>query len=224
MESDNAYAYIGLGHLHYDFKEYQHALDYWEKMLELHPYDADIRVYTSLGNCHRKLKTFKKGLMYFDKALSMETNNFYALFGLADCYRGLNDQEKSLKYWLKILDLDSKNKVILTRVGDAYRGLAVYDQAEIYYKKALNIEFDIYAILGLALINKSVGKYEEAVTSLTNLIQNDPKNHRLYTETAECFLKMNRRDKALEILTEFQKQGIRNQHVLEMIEYLKQRR
>jgi tetratricopeptide (TPR) repeat protein len=34
MEVQNPYAIIGLGHLHYDFKEYRDALFYWEKMVE----------------------------------------------------------------------------------------------------------------------------------------------------------------------------------------------
>jgi tetratricopeptide (TPR) repeat protein len=176
MEENNSYAIIGLGHLYYDFKEYKDALHYWQRMLEVNRGHVDIRVLTSLGNCHRKLKTFDDGVPFFQKALKLQPNNFYALFGLADCYRGLNQQEKSLIYWNRILDLDRKNKVILTRAGDAYRCMGDLENAEEYYKKALNIEFDTYAILGLAMINKKKGHYQDALTSLKDLISNDPRN------------------------------------------------
>ena len=106
MEENNAYALIGLGHLHYDFKEYKDALFYWTRMLDVNPQNVDIRVLTSIGNCHRKLKTFDKGLIYFEKALEKDPDNFYALFGLADCYRGLNQQFRSIEYWNKILEQD----------------------------------------------------------------------------------------------------------------------
>ena len=86
MEEKNAYALIGLGHLHYDFKEYRDALYYWTKILEQSEELVDIRILTSIGNCHRKLKTFDKGIDFFKKALEIDQNNFYALFGLADCY------------------------------------------------------------------------------------------------------------------------------------------
>ena len=179
--------------------------------------NVDIRVLTSIGNCHRKLKTFSVGLAYFQKALDLEPNNFYALFGMADCYRGMNDQENSLLYWEKILKRDPNNKVILTRAGDAYRSMGDFDKAEAYYKSALNIEFDEYAILGLALISKLRGNHRDAIDSLEGLLKNDVKNHRLYTEIAECHIKLGEREKALEILAEFQQLGIRNGYVSDMI-------
>ena len=220
MEEDNAYALIGLGHLHYDFKEYRDALYYWTKMLDLNESAVDIRVLTSIGNCHRKLKTFDKGVYYFERALEMDPKNFYALFGLADCYRGMNQQYRSVEYWNKILELDPKNKVILTRAGDAYRNTGDYDTATEYYQKALNIEFDLYAVLGLALISKGQGKFEEAISSLTRIIQADPKNYRLYIDLADCYIKLNQKQKAIDVLQDFQKLGIRSQAVAEMLEKL----
>ena len=218
LEDANAYALIGLGHLHYDFKEYEAALTYWSRMLEVHGDNVDIRVLTSIGNCHRKLKTFTEGLHFFQQALELEPTNFYALFGMADCYRGLNEPESSLECWMKILDRDPNNKVILTRAGDAYRTMERFDEAVEYYNNALNIEFDEYAILGLALINKSRGNYQEAIDSLKGLLKNDVKNHRLYTEIAECFLSLGRRDEALAILSEFQRLGIRNVYVQNLLD------
>ncbi len=223
IEPDNAYALIGLGHLHYDFKDFEKAKSYWERIHQLHGESVDIRVLTSLGNCHRKLKTYADGLRYFEAALEREPHNFYALFGMADCYRGLNQQTQSLQYWNRILERDPDNKVILTRAGDAYRNMQDYDRAAMYYKKALNIEFDVYAVLGLALINKAQGKLHDAIESLEGLVKSDPKNHRLYTEIADCYVKLGQPQRALEVLGRFQKLGIRNRHVYDMYERLRNR-
>jgi len=218
MEDSNPYAIIGLGHLHYDFKEYNEALAYWERMLNPSSNDVDIRVLTSIGNCHRKLKTFKEGIPYFETVLKRDGNNFYALFGLADCYRGLNQIENSLTYWTRILEQDPRNKMILTRAGDAYRNLKDFDNAKAFYEKALNIEFDTYAVMGLALLAKEQGKFDEAVISFKRLIQQDNKNHRLYTELAECYIKMGDKRKAVELLEDFQKLGIKSQRIVELLE------
>jgi len=218
MESLNPYAIIGLGHLHYDFKEYKEALYYWEKMLKPNSANVDIRVLTSIGNCHRKLKAFKEGVPYFEAALQRESTNFYALFGLADCYRGMNQMEASLEYWNRILDQDPRNKMILTRAGDAYRNMEDFDKARGFYEKALNIEFDTYAVMGLALIAKAQGKYEEAITSFKRLIQQDSKNYRLYVELSDCYLKKGDRRKAVETLEEFQKHGNKNPRIIEILE------
>lgn len=221
MEENNPYALIGLGHLHYDFKEYRDALYYWTKMLDLNPNAVDIRVLTSIGNCHRKLKTFDRGVKYFERALESDPKNFYALFGLADCYRGMNQQYRSVEYWNKILELDPNNKVILTRAGDAYRNTGDYKTATEYYNKAMNIDFDIYAALGLALICKGEGHYEESIERLSALIKNDPKNYRLYIDLADSYLKLNQRQKAIEALESFQKLGIRSQAINESLEKVK---
>jgi tetratricopeptide (TPR) repeat protein len=220
MEDRNPYAIIGLGHLHYDFKEYRDALFYWEKMLQDNQ-NVDIRVLTSIGNCHRKLKTFEQGIGYFESALAKDPYNFYALFGLADCYRGMNQQSRSLEYWNRILEQDPRNKVILTRAGDACRHMNKFDEAVEYYERALNIEFDTYAVLGLAIVAKAQGKYDEAKGSLERLIQQDPRNYRMYVELADCYLLKGDKFKAVETLETFQKLGIRNNTVAEMLEKLK---
>ncbi len=221
MEENNAYALIGLGHLHYDFKEYRDAMYYWTKIFEINKDHVDIRILTSLGNCHRKLKTFDKGVFFFEQALDMDPKNFYALFGLADCYRGMNQQYRSIEYWNKILELDPKNKVILTRVGDAYRNTGDYKSATDYYNRALNIDFDIYAALGLALICKEEGKYEEACERLSNLIKNDQKNYRLYLDLADCYCHLNNKIKAIEVLESFQRFGIRSTAISEMLDKIR---
>lgn len=218
MDPKNAYALIGLGHLNYDFKEYKEALNYWTKMYEMDDQNVDIRVLTAIGNCHRKLKTFESGTIYFKKALERSPNNFYALFGLADCFRGMNKQDESVIYWNKILEIDPSNKVILTRAGDAYRTSGDYDTAIKYYNKALDIDFDIYAAIGLALICKCQGKLEEASERFENLINNDPKNYRLYVDLAECYIAMNKRDEAIKLLENFLKFETKNQAVTELLE------
>ena len=213
MQHDNAYALIGLGHLHYDFKEYAAALQYWGRMYELHGDSVDIRVLTSMGNCHRKMKTFAEGVPFFKIALERQPNNFYALFGLADCYRGLGEPGQSLEYWNRILERDPANKVILTRAGDAYRSMGQVDLAERYYTKALNIEFDEYAVLGLALVNKARGEMPQAIESLNGLLRNDASNPRLYLELAECHLELGQRREAQRVLQQVEALGIKGRTI-----------
>ncbi|HTH14669.1 MAG TPA: tetratricopeptide repeat protein, partial [Spirochaetia bacterium] len=179
------------------------------------------RVLTSLGNCHRKLKTYSEGIPYFEKVLVAHPDNFYALFGLADCYRGMNRSRESLDYWNRILEFDPLNKVILTRAGDAMRTLNRLDDAEASYRKALNIEFDLYAVLGLALVHKARGHWEEALNSLQGILRNDANNPRIYQEMAECYLALRQKDEAVKILTAFQRRGIKNAPINDMLNRLR---
>ncbi len=218
FDAHNSYALIGLGYLHFDFQEYELALHYWETMYELNPKEVDIRVLTTIGNCHRKLKTFEQGLSYFKKALEIDPNNFFALFGTADCYRGMLEYKSSLVYWLKILESDPNNKIILTRAGDAYRVLHDLDNAELYYKRALQVNFDTYAMLGLALLSKERGDYEDAISRIEKLRLNDSKNHRFYIELSKCYLAMGNKEKAISILQQYQNLGTYNIYISTMID------
>jgi tetratricopeptide (TPR) repeat protein len=96
-----------------------------------------------------------------------------------------------------------------------------YDKAVDYYRRALNIEFDTYAVLGLAVVSKSQNKYDEAIESLGRLIQQDTKNYRLYLEIADCWIKKGDRNRAIEVLGDFLKTGIRNSHVTEFLDKLR---
>jgi len=204
MAPRNSYALIGLGHLHYDFKEYDKALDFWKEMERPGGNGIDIRVLTSIGNCYRKLKDFGNGIPYFERALKKQSENFYALYGLADCYRGLNQSEDSLDCWIRILNNDPGNRVILTRAGDACRSLGDLKKAAEYYEKALEIDYDLYAELGMALVAKTLGDLEPALKRLRRLIGKEPENSRIYVEAAECLEKQGQRAKALELLNSFQ--------------------
>ena len=65
------------------------------------------------------------------------------------------------------------------------------------------------------------GRYDEAIESLKRLIQQDPRNYRLYIEVANtCMLKGEKKE-AIEILEEFRKLGIRNTEVNERLEKLR---
>lgn len=203
IEDDNNYALIGMGHLHYDFKDYPNAMHYWQRMYEKSGESVDIRVLTSLGNCHRKMKTFDQGVEYFEAALQREPDNFFALYGMADCYRGMQEPAKSLIYWQRILANDPENKVILTRIGDAYRALGDLAAAEEHYRRALNVQFDTYAALGLAILHRTRKDYPAAVSALEYLIQAEPENYRAVAELAGCYEIQGKYAEALAVLARY---------------------
>jgi tetratricopeptide (TPR) repeat protein len=115
--------------------------------------------------------------------------------------------DRSLEYWNKILESDKQNKVILTRAGDDCRLLGDYEKAEEYYRKALNIEFDTFAVLGLAETAKAQGRYDDAITSLKRLVQQSPKDYRYCMELAMCYEKNNQMEEASQVLAWCQRHG-----------------
>lgn len=223
INEDNEYAFIGLGHLFYDFKEYEQALYYWNQVYEKYQDYVDVRVLTSIGNCHRKLKQYEEGVKFFNKALEFSPNNFYALFGLGDSYRGLDLHEEAKGSWESILKRDPSNKVVLTRLGDTHRSLNSFPEAEKYYKKALDLEFDAYASLGLAIIYKESQKLDQSISLLTELLSLNPKNSRIYLELSECYELKEDYSQAVKILYQFLQTGMTNFSIIDRYESLKKK-
>ncbi|MCI7037017.1 MAG: tetratricopeptide repeat protein, partial [Spirochaetia bacterium] len=101
-----------------------------------------------------------------------------------------------------------------------YRNTGDYKTAADYYRRAMDIDFDIYAALGLSLICKGEGKYDEAIERLEQLINNDQKNYRLYIDLADCYVKKNDPQMAIKTLQRFQKLGIRSQAINEYLDQI----
>ncbi len=223
IEPQNAYALTGLGHLYYHLHNYVRSLEYWHKIYREQNSQPDIRVLTSIGNCYRKQKSFEQGSAYFEEALEREKNNFYALFGLADCFRGMHVLEKSLIYWNRILEENPQNKIILTRAGDAYCQQRKFEKAREYYEKALDIKYDIYAVLGLANVHIYCEEYLEATQSLENLLKNHIQNYRVYIPLMECYVQLDNRLAAVDLLEKFRNLDSIQPHASAKMNVLKQK-
>ena len=70
------------------------------------------------------------------------------------------------------------------------------------------------------MICKGEGNNEEAAKRFENLIKNDPRNSRLYVDLAECYVSMNRKQDAIELLSNFAKIDNRNTAVRNTLERL----
>ena len=129
--------------------------------------------------------------------------------------------EESKVTWEKLLSLSPDNKVIMTRLGDALRSIGNLDDAENYYKKALNIDYDYYAALGLALINKEKGNYKKAIESLSRLYEMDKTNVRLVSELVECYKQTKDYEKGMSILKSYIDSGHSNSIITELYEEIR---
>ena len=218
IEPDNPCALIGRGHLHYDHNEYEQALKHWKRMMQLSGVRVDIRVLTSIGNCYRKLKQFEEGVPFFEQALKMEEGNFYALFGLADCYRGLNEPVRSLEYWQKILEHDPDNRVILTRAGDTHRTLGELDAAVGCYERALSQADDVFARIGLAIVQRLRGEPYEAISHLEELAGQNPRNSRIAVELAQTYEQLEDHERAATALERFLEEEPGNAYATELLD------
>ena len=64
-------------------------------------------------------------------------------------------------------------------------------------------------------------KYQDAIDSLEKMMKNHPKNARLHHIIAECYVSLKAKAKAMQVLSDFLKTGIRNSYISEFLDTLR---
>lgn len=90
----------------YNTKNYDEALDYYEKAIENN--ECEYHSYYNSGVCYIKLKEYNKAIDMIKKALSLHQDPKY-FFNLAYCYSMIDDEVKALRYFNLSWALDNSD-------------------------------------------------------------------------------------------------------------------
>ncbi len=200
VEPNYKFTLMGLGDIYYKTKEYDKALPYFEKLVKQN--DGLINILTMIGNIYRKKSDFSKALEYFEKAYKVDNLNPFAIFGLADSLRGLKRYEESINYWLQFENLGQKDSKVLTRIGDCYLNIGMIDKAYDYYSKVSEQKWNKFSLYGLARIDKTKGKYGDAIKKYKKILEVEPDDERTIVLMYRTYVSLDEKEKAVEFLKE----------------------
>lgn len=96
-----------LGLKAYRKKEYDLALDYFSKAIQLN--DRAIQPINNLGFIHYKLGNYEEALYWIQKALKISPNRLVAYLNLADVQLALGDKESAITNYEKYLSMVKEN-------------------------------------------------------------------------------------------------------------------
>ncbi len=119
-------------------KNYDKAIEYVRKALELDPQNAD--AWRTLGNDYALLKDYDNAIEYHRTALELDPQNADAWLQLGNDYAWLKDYHKANEYYRKALDLDPQNAGAWRQLGNDYAWLKDYHKAIEYHRKALDLD------------------------------------------------------------------------------------
>ena len=175
-----------LGNAYLSLGEYQKAIQYYEKGLELSTAIGDqsgIAIKNgNLGNAYLSLGDYQKAIQYYKKGLEISTNvgdqsGIASNNGnLGNAYDSLGEYQKAIQYYEKGLELSTaigdQSGIASNNgnLGNAYLSLGEYQKAIQYYKKGLEISTNIGDQSGIAIKNGnlgnaylSLGQYQKAI-------------------------------------------------------------
>jgi tetratricopeptide (TPR) repeat protein len=160
--SEKATDYNNLGYIKDHQGDYEKAIEYHEKALEIeqktlpenHPSLATS--YNNIGSVYDNMGEYSKALSYYEKALEIRQKTLpenhhdlatsYNNIGLV--YNNMGEYSKALSYYEKALEIRQKTlpenhhslAISYNNIGLVYRNMGEYPKAVSYYKKDLEIQ------------------------------------------------------------------------------------
>ncbi len=124
---NNYDAYNQLGTVAYEAKNYDKAIEYYNKSIA---FEDDYETYVNMGNAFAAKKDYHSALAAFQRAINREPGYTLAYFDIGLAHSEMKNYPMAIKAFSKALELDPA-------FYDAYRNLAIAYYVEGDYKNAL---------------------------------------------------------------------------------------
>lgn len=186
------------GLVHLKSGELAEASEHFQRAIKLQPKFAD--AYENLGATFNALNRPQEALDVLQRALLMRSNaETYCHLALAK--RKLHQFSAAVEDYQQALALEPKLAEAYNGLGLAYRGLGRYDQATDAFERALQINpLYLHARNNLGVSRADTGNYPEAISILQRVIELDSSLASAHFNLAVVYLRLKRRNAALEQL------------------------
>lgn len=217
LDSTDVKAYVLLARIYSATEEFDLALEYMDKAIELDPLNKEH--YMQAGDIHVLRNHNFKAIPMYLKAYEIGKDPYDAR-NLGFCYYKIKKFEKS-KYYLKIADADGLDLQVKTHLGNIYQQQGTMDTSIMYYNQALEIimpDFDSQFNLFKSKAESYyyLGNYEKAIenyllaynTNVKSVWLKVGKNNILIDIAAIYEEKLNDKQKAIEYLEKVKNEKI----------------
>ncbi len=160
---------LNLARLYSDSGDMTHAIQVLSAVPED---DRTPKIDYALGTSYDQLKDNKNAIDAYSKAFDMEPDNLDAERGLAQALLNDNQLGPALKHFDAISAADPQDAQTYLRIAEIQRRQGHYEQALTTLKKAKALASDSLEIgFNEALIDDSLGHYDEGAQTLQNLVK-----------------------------------------------------
>lgn len=206
LAPNNANVLNLFGLLKYQNKQFEEAISYIKKAVEINP---SAYFYDNLGSVYRDSEKLKDAIEAYKKALELTPNDFEILFNLAFTYKKDNQTDKAIETYQKALSINPDSADIYFNLGNLYEEKNESQTALSYYEKAIKYKPDdkeinyFLAILYLKTKNFKEGwKYFEKRPSKDAAILTQSLVYKTAVESAQLWSGEPIKDKTLYVYYE----------------------
>ncbi|MBR4151809.1 MAG: tetratricopeptide repeat protein [Selenomonadaceae bacterium] len=199
LNPDNAGAYYGRGTACNGLKQYEQAIKYFDKAIELKLNPNLSYAYNNRGNAYSDLGQNERAIQDYNKAIELNPNYAEAYNNRGVAYMdGLKQYERAIQDYNKAIELNPNYADAYYNRGNAYKALGQYERAIQDYNKTieLNPNFDkAYNNRGIAY--NETRRNELAIQDYNKAIELNPNYANAYNNRGWAYYCMKKYEQAL---------------------------
>ena len=187
----------GKGVERYGRKDYEGAIEYFRRAVEIDPNLAS--AWNGIGSAYGELGNHEKAVEYCSKAIELAPRNDFYWNYLGNSYLSLGDCEKGMESCRKAVELNPKNVHAWNNIGYAYTSMENYKEALDVLQKAVAIDpkfATVWHNLGYAY--SDLKNYPKAIEYFSKAVALDPKSEVSWNLLGICYGDMGDYDKEIE--------------------------
>lgn len=159
---------------------------------------ANYIVLNNLGYFYINNGAIDKGIFYLEEGIKVNPTFGAAYHNIGLGLYGQGKYEKAIKYLLKAQETSFRSDETPRYLGDAYRHIGSMNEAIAAYGRALGIKSgNLLARYGLALALQEVGRNDEAMKELQEVLSYDQHNMPVRKQLMKIFLRQRKFDNVL---------------------------
>ena len=192
-----AKALHGMGLLHAEMGEYEKAVEYFDKEVEIRPDDNE--AWVNRADVLDELERHEEAMKSYDEALRIEPDDDRAWYNRGNVLARLERYEEAINSYDKALRINPDKHEAWGNRGNALTALTRYEEAMKSYDEVLRIKPDDH----LAWYNRGnalarLERYEEAIKSYDEALKIKPDDHEAWNNRGAALLDSERSEEAVD--------------------------
>ena len=126
-----------IGSAYFDKKEYDNAIEAYQKAVEINPKDDE--AYNNMGSAYNHKKEYDNAIEAYQKAVEINPKRDEAYYNIGVAYGKKQEYDNAIEAYQKAVEINPKKDGAYNNMGIAYYHLGEFDKVIDAYVKALNI-------------------------------------------------------------------------------------
>ena len=158
--------YAQIGWMYFKLKEYNKAIEYFEKSIEILPHPDN---YNGLGRIYNALEEYDKAEHYYKKAIELDSNNSSVMRDLVNNYIDSKNYKVALTYKEKLISLANEQAdtdVAYYIIADAYGAIGEEKQQYTQCKLIRDDELKEFCFINVYIHNYNIPSFTLSIKEM----------------------------------------------------------